>query len=103
MTSKKLHKLFRRFNRLCFNDSLPKPVIVWVALPYGHLGFCDEVRPGKYKIWLNNTMDLPTTEATLVHEMIHMHQFETGQPTDHNKEFRKWAHHCKKLLGYSVL
>ncbi|HEY7027857.1 MAG TPA: SprT-like domain-containing protein [Gemmatimonadales bacterium] len=31
-------------------------------------------------------------EQTLLHEMIHQWQAENGQPVDHGKAFRRWAH-----------
>lgn len=52
---------------------------------------------------LSDRMSDEAAVATLAHEMIHIYQFEMGLSTAHDKEFRKWARRCKKLLGYSVL
>lgn len=103
MTSRKLHKHFKAINELVFNGCLPKPKILWCYVPEGYLGFCDEKKPGKYNVILSDRMDDECAVATLAHEMIHMWQFEMGLSTAHDKEFRKWARRCKKLLGYSVL
>jgi len=88
-------------NRRCFDGVLPTPKILYCYVPWGFWGFCENTSP-KYTIMLSDRMPEDQVLPTLVHEMIHMLQFEQDKEPTHGREFKQWCQHCSKVLGISV-
>jgi len=99
--------LFDYYNRELFGGELPDCMIVTVRYK-NHTGFfkpgkwknkLTEVEPFIHEINLNPAyfdMEDVKCHAVLVHEMVHLWQYDHGKPTRRNYHNREWSQRAEK-------
>lgn len=90
-------KVFDEYNQYVFDGKLKRvPITDGYAGP-GYWGWCFGNR-----ILLSDQLTEDEARCTLLHEMVHLWQFQMGLDMNHGRSFKPWEKKCKRLTGLSV-
>jgi hypothetical protein len=96
-----LKKLFRFYNRTLFNGVLIEPKIKYFKSKH-YLGWFEAYQEGDYIFAdIRLTRDCEK-HSTLIHEMVHLYQFQFNHSVDHKKSFKAWRRRIKKQMGVDI-
>lgn len=96
-----LYKLFKFYNKTLFNNQLIKPRIRWFNKK-GFDGLFEGESDGEYifaQIKINENAEV---HSTLIHEMVHLYQFQFNHNVNHGKSFKAWHRRIKKQMGINI-
>ena len=99
-----LYKLFRFYNKTIFNNALIKPKIMWFNKKgYDGMFEGDWIRGYdnyfKARIKINECAEV---HSTLLHEMVHLYQYQFNHTVNHKKSFKAWRRRIKKQMGIDI-
>lgn len=100
-----ISKLFNNYNKLIFDNTLIVPHIK-VLRYYNkeYLGWCGILEDHTLELCLN-TKAIRTKEQyqnTLIHEMVHVWQYQNGLIMDHGLSFEQWIKPIQLLTGIKI-
>ena len=95
-----MQKLFNHFNKLVFDDMLPKVPLSRADLRQ-HAAW-GAFWPNSRCIQIEETLTEDQVPAVLLHEMVHLEQSIRGQAVHHNAFFRRRTQECLSLTGLSI-
>ena len=97
----KYKKLFDFYNKTLFNGALIKPRIkLFNSKKY--LGFFEGYAEGEYLFCTIKLERLCEKHSTLLHEMVHLYQFQFNHNVNHKGLFKAWRRRIKKLTGIDI-
>ena len=103
--SRKLRKLFKLKGRVTLKtaEEIVFPEGPCYGLCYSN-GIPGQGKGSKHVIVLSAQLcdTLPKYLSTLMHEYVHVWQFENGSPRDHKKEFKKWRECIGQRYGIYI-
>lgn len=96
-----LKKLFDFYNKTLFNGVLIKPRIkLFNSKKY--LGLFDGYAEGEYLFCTIKLERLCEKHSTLLHEMVHLYQFQFNHKVNHGKSFKAWRRRIKAKTGIDI-
>lgn len=97
----KIKRLFRFYNRALFNNALIEPRIKF----WKHKHFFGWFSGYEEEGFLFCTIKLNKKEkltTTLLHEMVHLYQFQFNHKVNHKRSFKAWYRKIKRETGLDI-
>ena len=96
------NKLFNFYNLTLFNGVLVKPRIKLFKSKH-YLGLFDGYEDEDGFIFATIRLEKHADKhSTLLHEMVHLYQFQFNHKVNHKGSFKAWRRRIKKLTGIDI-
>lgn len=112
LSTRKLYALWRKYNAQVFSGVLHPAKIthgrtdVDVLEGFGVAslyGYCEDVSRTRVRIHIDEGCTPAQAEATLLHEMVHQYQHQSGLEMEHDRAFEAWRSPILACTGHDIL
>lgn len=112
VNTRSLYALWRQYNALVFSGQLhpakithgPTGLDVLEGFGVASLyGYCEDVSRTRVRIHIDAGCSTQEAAATLLHEMVHQYQHQSGLEMEHDRAFEAWRSPILALTGHDIL
>lgn len=112
VNTRSLYAYWRQMNALVFSGVLhpckithgPTGTDVLEGFGVASLfGYCEDVSRTRVRIHIDQGCTVAEAQATLLHEMVHQYQHQSGLEMEHDRSFEAWRSPILACTGHDIL